>query len=111
MTGLSRQVEQEILSGQMCAETVGIADVGNIDADPILQAVNIEAVAAVLGHEAVDQRDRGSQADEPPREVRADKAKSARDQDLRPRKAAEVRLCRAAIIHVQLAIARQTSLD
>src|SRR5580700_341720 len=99
MARLSRQVEQKVLPGHVRAKTVGIANVGNIDADPTLQAVDIEAVATVFGHEAVDQRDRSSQVDEPPREVRADKAKSARDQDLRPRKAAKARLCGAAFIH------------
>ena len=48
--------------------------------------MNVEPVAAVFGDEAVDQRHLGTQIDEPPRQVRADKAQPAGNQDSRPEK-------------------------
>ena len=56
-----------------------LADVRDVDAHAIVDAVDVEEIAAVVGDERVDEQDVGVELDEAPREVAADEAQAAGD--------------------------------
>ena len=56
-----------------------LPDVGDVDADAIGDAVDVEQVAAVVGDQRVDEQDVGAEVDELAREVAADEAEPAGD--------------------------------
>ena len=55
VAGLAGQVEQVVLPLHEVAHAVLVAHVGDIDADAVLDAGDVEEVAAVFGDQAVDQ--------------------------------------------------------
>src|SRR6185503_4089047 len=55
-------------------------DVGDVDADAVLDAVDVEEVAAVLGNQRIDDEHARAERDELVREVAADEAKPSGDQ-------------------------------
>ena len=57
-----------------------LTDVGDVDADAILDAVDVEEIAAVVGNQRVDDQDARAERDELAREVAADEAEPAGDQ-------------------------------
>ncbi len=57
MARLAGEVEQEVLAVEMRAQAIAVAHVGDVHADAILDPLDVESVAAVFGHQAVDQRD------------------------------------------------------
>ena len=77
MAGLAGEVEQEVLADEMRPQAVAVAHVGDVDADAVLDSLDVEPVAAVFRHQAVDQRDLGAQIDQPPGQVRTDKPQAA----------------------------------
>jgi len=46
-------------------------------ADAVLDAVDVEQIAAVFGNEGIDQQDVGAQIDEPARQVAPDEPEAA----------------------------------
>ena len=56
-----------------------LADVGDVDADAVLDAVDVEQVAAVVGDQRIDEQDVGAERDQRAREVAADEAEAAGD--------------------------------
>ncbi len=80
MTGLRRQVEQEILAGQQKAQRLAVADIGDVDPHPVADIGDIGEIAARLRHHAVDQHHFGAERDETARQSRADQADAAGDQ-------------------------------
>ena len=56
-----------------------LADVGDVDAHAIGDAVDVEQVAAVVGDQRVDEQHVGAELDELAREVAADEAEAAGD--------------------------------
>ena len=77
---LAGQVEDHILALNQGAHGIGVAHVGNVDLQAIFVAGDVEAIAAIVGDERVDQGDAGAQVDQPPGEVGADKAQAAGDE-------------------------------
>ena len=58
-----------------------VAHVGDVEPDAILEAVDVEPVAAVVGIERVDDQHVGAGVDELPHEIAADEAEPAGDHD------------------------------
>ena len=63
-----------------------VADVGDVHIDGVLDPGDVEEIAPVLRDQRVDERDLGAGLDEFAREVRADEAEAAGDQDPRDRR-------------------------
>jgi hypothetical protein len=61
-----------------------LPDVGDVDLDAILDAGDVEQIAAILGDQRVDEQDIGAERGEAVREVAADEPESARDHHLAP---------------------------
>ena len=105
MAGLTGEIEQKVLARRhACGGCSGSRTSEILTLHAVFDAVDVEAMAAVFGHQAVDQRDDGTEVDEPSGQVRTDESEPASDQDLRAGEAAEVGLCRAVFIHGQLAV-------
>ena len=56
-----------------------LADVGDVDAQAIVDAVDVEQIAAVVGDQRVDQQHVGAEIDQLTRQVAADEAEAAGD--------------------------------
>jgi hypothetical protein len=56
-----------------------LTDVGDVDVDPIGDAVDVEQVAAVIGDQRVDQQHVGAEVDQHARQIAADEAETAGD--------------------------------
>ncbi len=72
------------MTSRSCDEDVHrrlVADVGDVDAHAVLDAVDVEPVAAVVGIERVDNQHVGAGVDELPHQVAADEAEPAGDHD------------------------------
>ena len=61
-----------------------LADVGDVDLQPRLEAGNVEQVAAVIGDQRVDEQDVGAEVGERPREIAPDEAEAAGDKHAAP---------------------------
>ncbi len=83
MAGLSSQVEEIFPPVQQMAQPVHIADVGDIDGQPIGNVGDVEEIAAIFRDQAVDQQHVAAKRDEPPRQGRADEAEPTGDQNAR----------------------------
>src|SRR5690606_19121039 len=59
----------------------GLADVGHVDADLVLEPLDVVEVAAVVGDERVDEKHVGAEVRETVREVAADASQAAGDHD------------------------------
>ena len=81
VTGLSRQIEQDVLVAQKYRQTVTITHVGDIDIHQMTDAGQIEEIAAVLGDQRIHDGDLGSLFDQGPGEVGPNKPQAAGDQD------------------------------
>ena len=78
---LPREVEQVVLALNQVLQAVLVADVGDVHADLVLDPRDVVEVAAVLGDQRVDENDAATRLDEHARQVRADEAEPAGDQD------------------------------
>ena len=76
---LAGEVEDHLAVAHQVVHRARLAHVGDVDAQPIGDAVDVEEVAAVVGDERVDQQDVGAEVDELPREVAADEPEPAGD--------------------------------
>ena len=72
---LAGQVEQHLLAAHQVLHAVA-AHVGDVDADLVLVAVEVEQVAAVVGQQAVDRGHLRAQVGERAAQVRADEAEA-----------------------------------
>ena len=81
MARLAGEVEEDVLVADEVAEAVLVADVGDVHRQPVLDAGDVVEQAAVLGHERVDDRDHRAQLEQLAREVGADEAEAAGDQN------------------------------
>ena len=76
---LAGEVEDDVAVAHEVVHRALLADVGDVDADAIGDAVDVEQVAAVVGDQRVDEQHVGAELDEPAREVAADEAEAAGD--------------------------------
>jgi hypothetical protein len=58
-----------------------VADIGNIDTEPVFYAGNVKNVTPVLGDEAVEDSDTGVEFHKPASEIRAEEAQAAGDEN------------------------------
>ena len=83
MAHLAGQVEEHVLALHQVLHAVP-AHVGDVDADLVLVAGEVEEVAAVVRQQAVDRRHLRPEVGERAAQVRADEAEAAGDQDPAP---------------------------
>ena len=76
---LAGEVEDHVLPAHQIVHRALLADVGDVDADAILDAADVEQVAAVLGDQRVDEQHARAEVDELAGEVAADEAEAAGD--------------------------------
>ena len=81
MAGLASKIEETIVPLNQVAHAVLVSHVGDIDPHPVFDAGDVEQVTAVFGDEAVHQGHAGAEVQQSPRQVRADEAEAARDED------------------------------
>src|SRR5205814_1343114 len=91
MTRLPSQIKEIVFPLDEILHAVGVTHVGDVDLRPVLQTLNIEKVAAVIGDQAINESQVSPQASESPRQVGANKAQSSRDQNLGSRELAHGR--------------------
>jgi hypothetical protein len=75
-------LNKEIATLHEIVHRVLVAHIGDVDAHLVLDAGDVEQVAAVLGNERIHQRHARTQFNQSPREIRADKAESAGDETI-----------------------------
>jgi hypothetical protein len=80
VTRLPGQIEEIILLANQVSHAVTVSDISDVDAQSILNTVNIEKTAAILWDETVDQRNPRAAVNQTSREVRPDEAKASGDQ-------------------------------
>jgi hypothetical protein len=76
---LAGEIEDHLAALHEVIHRARLAHVGDVDGDPVLDAGDVEQVAAVVGNQRVDEQDVGAKIDEAMREVAADEPQSARD--------------------------------
>ena len=74
VAGLARQIEQEVVAADEVPQAVLVSNVGDVDLDAAGELGDVEEVAAVLGYQAIDERDVGAVFNESTGEVRSDEA-------------------------------------
>ena len=84
VAGLPGQVEQIVLALHQIVHAVLVAHIGDVDPHPVLDAGDVEQVAAVFRDQAVHQGDLRPQLDQPAGQVRADEAEAARNNYMFP---------------------------
>src|SRR6185503_2814172 len=72
MTGLASQIENIILVLDKILDGVRIAYVGDIDADPIPDVVDVKKISSILRNQAVNDRHVGAHVQQPTGEVGPD---------------------------------------
>ena len=75
------QVEDHVGARHERVHGMRIAHVGDVDLHQVLDAGDVEAVAAVVGNERIDQQHARSQVYQAVRQIRADEAEPAGDDD------------------------------
>ena len=81
VAGLAGEVEDEVLALHEILQAVLVAHVGDVHAHAAGEAVDVEKIAAVFRDEAVHEQHVGAEVHELPREIRADEAEAAGDED------------------------------
>ena len=81
MAHLAGQVEEHVLTLDQGAHRIGIAHIGNVDAQPVFVPGNVKQIAAIVRDQRIDQRDMRAQIGQSPRQVGADEAQAAGDKD------------------------------
>jgi hypothetical protein len=76
------EVEQEILLLYQILHPIGVANVGDVDAELGLQAVDVEEIAPVIGNQGIDQKHFGAEVDEAMSEVASNEAETPGDECL-----------------------------
>ena len=76
---LAGEVEDDVAVAHQVVHRRLLADVGDVDAHAVGDAVDVEQVAAVVGDQRVDEQHVGAELDELAREVAADEAEAAGD--------------------------------
>ena len=76
---LPGEVEDDVAVAHEIVHRRLLADVGDVDAHAIGDAVDVEQVAAVVGDERIDEQHVGAERDQPAREIAADEAEAAGD--------------------------------
>ena len=76
---LPGEIEDDLAVAHEVVHRARLPDVGDVDAHAILDARDVEEVAAVVGNERVDEQDVGAEIDEAAREVAADEPEPAGD--------------------------------
>ena len=75
---LAGEVEDHLAVAHQVVHRARLAHVGDVHADAILDAGDVEQVAAVVGDQRVDQQHVGAERDQPVRQVAADEARGRR---------------------------------
>jgi hypothetical protein len=81
MAHLSRQVEDDLAVPHQMIHGALLADVGDVDAHPVGDAVDVEEVGPGVGDERVDQQEVGAQLDQGASQIAPDESEAARDHD------------------------------
>ncbi len=84
VTDLAGQVEDHVAPLHQVVHRAGLAHVGDVDVNPILDAGDVVQVAAVVGDQRIDQQHVGAEIGEAMGEVAADEAEAARDHHAAP---------------------------
>ncbi len=79
---LAREIEDDVAIADEIVHCRLLADIGDVDAHAISDAVDVEQIAAVVGNQRVYQQDIGAERDEVAREVAADEAEAPGDHHL-----------------------------
>ena len=77
VAGLGGEIEQEILPRQQMAQRLAVADIGDVDPQPVADIGDVGEIAPGLGHHAVEQQHLGAERDEPARQRGADQTHAA----------------------------------
>ena len=80
MADLAGQVKNHILALDQCPHRVRVAHVGNVHTHAPFVACQVEAVAAIVGDQRIDNRHARTEIGQAAGEIRADKTKAAGDQ-------------------------------
>ena len=72
VAGLPGQVEEIVLALHQVVHAVRVAHIGDVDPHPVLDAGDVEQVAAVFRDQAVHQGDLRPELDQPPGQVRVE---------------------------------------
>ena len=81
VTDLASEIEDDVPPGDEIVHRRLLADVGDVDAHPISDAIDVEQVAAVIRNERVDQQHVCAERDELPRQIAADESEAAGNHD------------------------------
>ena len=81
MTDLARKVEDHVATADQMIHGRLLADVGDVHAHAIGDAVDVEQVAAVVGDQRVHEQYVGAEIDEMPRQIAADEPEAAGNHD------------------------------
>ena len=76
---LAGEIEDDVLIAHQVIHGALLPHVGDVDAQPVLDAADVEQVAAVVGDQRVDDRARGRRARRAGAQVAADEAQAAGD--------------------------------
>ena len=76
---LAGEVEDHLAALHQVVHRAGLAHVGDVHRDAVLDAGDVEQVAAVVGNQRIDQQDVGAELHQAVREVAADEAEPAGD--------------------------------
>ncbi len=82
VAGLSRQVEQVVLASDQIIHAILVPHVGDVHPHPVLDARDVEQVAAVFGDQGVHEHHVGPQVHQPAGQGGSDEPQPPRDQDL-----------------------------
>ena len=82
---LAGEIEDHVLLAHQIVHRGLLADVGDVDADAIFEAADVEQIAAVVVDQRVDEQDARAEVDELPGQVAADEAEAAGDHHRRSR--------------------------
>ena len=81
---LSGEVEDHLAAPHQVVHRRALAHVGDVDAQAVFDAGDVEEVAAVVGQQRIDDQDVGAELDQRARQVDADEAEPAGDEDAAP---------------------------
>ncbi len=76
---LAGEIEDDVLILDEHVHRVSVAQIGDVHANPILEAADVEVVAAVVGEQRVDQQNVGAKRGKLVGQVAADESEAARD--------------------------------
>jgi hypothetical protein len=93
VTDLPGEIEQHLAVADQVIHRALLTDVGDVDPQPRLDALDVRQVAAVVGDQGVDEEDVRTEIDERARDVAADEPKPAGDHHAAAAIPLAVRVC------------------